>query len=231
MHGRSRGAHAVAAGADWLSYIFLALALSLDSFTVGLVYALRGLRLNWAGLLVVSATSMAVLGGAMLLGQGLAAGLAPPAARRAGAAILVGVGVWVLWQARSLRGRGVPAAPAGGGAADGAPVWRLRLPLLRVVVMILREPAAADLDRSGSISPAEAFFLGLALAADSLGAGLGAGLADFPPLLLAVLVGGAGWVSLALAAQIANRVPDRLSGRWELVHGLVLVALGLYRMW
>ena len=48
-------------------------------------------------------------------------------------------------------------------------------------------PDKADLDQSGSISAGEAFLLGLALALDAFGAGIGASMLGYSPALTAVL--------------------------------------------
>lgn len=205
----------------------------MDSLTVGLVYGARGIRLPARGLLVVSLTSAAVLGGAMLAGQAAAASLGAAWAQRVGAATLMAVGAWVSWQAWHSTG-GAPAAAGGMAAAPPpdapTPVLIWRVPYLRLVITILREPAAADVDRSGSINAGEALLLGLALAADSLGAGLGAGMAGFSPVWLPLLGGLGGWASLYAGSRLAARLPLRLHGRWGLLHGLVLVALGVTRL-
>lgn len=219
---------------NWLAAAMLAMALSVDSLAVGLVYGARGIRLPARGLLIVSLTSAAVLAAAMLAGEAAAVGLGARWARGAGAALLVAVGAWAAWQAwrPAAAWPGAPGTPAASAPAGGAPVPLLhwRIPSLRLVVTILREPAAADVDRSGSISGGEALLLGLALAADSLGAGLGAGMAGFSPLRLPLLVGLAGWLSLHAGSRLAARLPLGRHGRWGVLHGLVLVALGLTRL-
>lgn len=220
---------------ELFAYAALALALSLDSLAVGLLYGMRGIRLSLPGSAVVCLTSAVVLAAAAITGQALARSMDTTWAQRIGALVLVLVGIWAVAQAwRTTH----PAGPASVSLAPERPrdgqqqklVLTWRLPALRLVIQILREPAAADLDRSGSISSGEAVLLGLALAADSLAAGLGAGLTGFHPLPLAIMVGGAGWLSLLTATRLAASLPWRPRGRWALVHGLALVALGLYRL-
>ncbi|MFO7172365.1 MAG: hypothetical protein DIU70_005260 [Bacillota bacterium] len=216
--------------------VALALALSLDSLAVGLVYGGRRIRLPALGLLLAGGVSAAALALAMAAGALAGTGLGALWSRRLGAVFLMGAGGYALWQARhSARGgqNSRPAPPpAAGGGEEGA-VWRFtwRTRTLRLAVTVLREPAAADLDASGNISPPEAILLGLALAADSFAAGIGAGLAGFSPTLLPALAGLSTAGSLYLGSRLAARLPGRRDGRWEWIHGLVLLALGLIRLW
>lgn len=53
---------------------------------------------------------------------------------------------------------------------------------------VLSDPFQADKDKSGTISVSEAFFLGTALALDAFGAGLGAAMLGYAPIITAVLI-------------------------------------------
>lgn len=215
-----------------LAAFLLALALSADSLTVGLTYGARGIRLSGGALLVVSAVSGLVLGLAALVGRGVALTVGAQWVRQAGALVLLGIGLLACWHAvrqawRAPRGA-LPQSPQAEAGPQTLFTWRL--PALRLAVAILREPAAADVDGSGAISPAEAVALGFALAADSFGAGLGAGMAGLHLLPLALLTAAAGGVALFAGARLAARVSGRLAGPWGVVPGLVLIALGVTRL-
>jgi len=216
---------------DLISLAALALALSLDSLTVGLLYGVRGIRLSWSAMLIVSVATGLLLAIAMGGGRMMAGVLPPAVAQRFGATLLTAVGAWITYQTwRSHRRSGtsvqaVPTVPEG-----PLKVWRLRLGDIGIVIEILREPGAADLDRSGHINPLEACFLGIALALDSVAAGLGAAMAGFSPFGLP-LAAAAGSLGLMFAGSRGAKIlPFRLEGPWAMVHGLVLVLLGVYRM-
>jgi putative sporulation protein YtaF len=216
-----------------LSLALLALALSLDSLTVGLLYGVRGIKLPWTAMAVVSGASGLLLAGAMSGGRMLSELLPAGVAGRLGALLLVGVGLWISYQ--TWRSHKSPAAqppeptptPAPGGPLK---VWRLRLGSIGVVIEILREPGAADLDHSGHISLSEACFLGVALALDSVAAGLGAAMAGFSPVGLPLAAAGGSLGLMLLGSRAARLLPFKLEGPWAMLHGVVLVALGLYRM-
>jgi putative sporulation protein YtaF len=215
---------------DPISLVLLALALSLDSFTVGLLYGARGIRLSWSAMLVVSLATGVLLAAAMGGGRLAAAALPPHVAQRLGALLLTGVGCWVSYQ--TWRGGRTEPAPRTERQFPGPQrrVLNLRLGSVRLVVEILREPGAADVDHSGHINFLEAWFLGVALALDSVAAGLGAAMAGFSPYGLPLAAACGSLVLMFAGSRGARLLPFRLEGRWAMLHGLVLVGLGLYRM-
>ncbi|MFZ5824210.1 MAG: sporulation membrane protein YtaF, partial [Bacillota bacterium] len=108
--------------------------------------------------------------------------------------------------------------------------WRVKLGSIGIVIEILREPGAADMDRSGHINPMEAVFLGVALALDSTAAGLGAAMAGFSPLGLPLAAAVTNFGLLYAGSRWAAHLPFRLQGPWAAIHGVVLLMVGLYRM-
>lgn len=212
------------------SLALLALALSLDSLTVGLLYGVRGIKLPWGAMAVVSGASGLLLAVAMSGGRVLSEILPAGVAQRLGALLLVGVGLWITYQ--TWRSHGRPAATPEPSPGPGGPrkVWRLRLGSVGIVIEILREPGAADLDHSGHISLSEACFLGIALALDSVAAGLGAAMAGFSPVGLPLAAAGGSLGLMLLGSRAARLLPFKLDGPWAMLHGVVLVLLGLYRM-
>lgn len=219
---------------DPSTLIMLAVALSLDSLTVGLLYGSRRIRLPWTALLIVSLATALLLGLAMTGGSAVAGALPPQLARRIGAMLLAGVGAWITYQTwRSHRGGdegGLTRPRHTPGEEKRRAVLRLRFGSVGVVVEILREPGAADLDRSGHINPVEAIFLGIALALDSVAAGLGAAMAGYSPFGLPAAAAAGSFLMLLAGSRWAHYLPVRLEGRWAMVSGLVLCAVGLYRM-
>lgn len=211
---------------DPISLALLALALSLDSLMVGLLYGLRGIRLSWGAMGIVAGATGLLLMLSMAAGRFIATTLPPVVAGRLGAALLVGVGIWITYQTlRTHRRDAPPPAPE-----PLHKVWRVKLGSVGILIEILREPGAADLDHSGHITPMEAVFLGVALALDSTAAGLGAAMAGFSPLGLPMAATAATLGLLYAGSRWARVLPIRLEGRWAAIHGVVLLVVGLYRM-
>ncbi len=222
----------------------LAVALSLDSLGVGVAYGLRRIRLPRSLYLIVALCTGSLMGLSMVLGSHLSGYLSPLLARRAGGAILVGVGFWQLYQGwqgyrrqlgRAASGVGAAGAEAAAAPGAGAPlaprqVLKLDLRALGLVVQILVEPAAADVDQSGEIEVPESVALGLALGLDSLAAGFGAAMAGYGLALVPlVALTCAVFVRMGLGAGSIPRT-QRLLERAFFVPGILLMALGSLRL-
>lgn len=204
-----------------VSVLLLAISLSLDSLSVGLIYGARNLRMGLPARLVIGLASVGLSGFSMLLGRAVA-GLAPVhVARVIGALVLVGIGAAMTWRAWRPQAR----------CADGAPAaWQIRLRPLGLVIQIIREPVCADVDRSGEVSTAESLALGLALAVDSAAAGFGTALAGYQSWLLPPMVGLACTLLFSLGYRTGQRAAWRLSGRAALLPGVFLMGMGFIRM-
>lgn len=202
----------------WGEGVVLAAVLSLDALAVGMAYGLRGIKLPFLSLLLVSITCGLLFSVALGLG-GLAAGvLGTLASRWLGGLLLIATGIWV-----AIAPRGSSSSPTN-GCSFGLPV------------RVLRHPEESDLDRSGSIGEVEALVTGAALALDSLGVGLAATLSN-PSVWLgaALLVALGNGLALQLGVVWAHLWGVRdssaaKSGISELVPAVILVLLGLLRL-
>lgn len=206
-----------------LSVLALVLALSLDSFGAGLAYGLRAVRLRRGGYIIIALCTALLMGSSMAVGSGLAGLVSGYVARRLGALVLIGVGGWQLWQGwNGYRGSLNQSSPA--------PVARIGIRPLGLVIQILVEPTRADSDQSGEIDAVEALALGFALGLDALGGGLGASLAGFSWLAVP-LVSGACPLFVGLG-QRAGGLPSRqwLARKGFALPGLLIMALGFLRL-
>ncbi len=122
-------------------------------------------------------------------------------------------------------------ATAADVAAPQRTVWTLEIRQWGIVVQILRTPAAADMDRSGTITVGEAFLLGTALSLDAFGAGIGAAMVGFPPLVTSATIAAAGGLFLWMGTRVGFRVAG---WRWvrplTVLPGIILIAMGLLKL-
>ena len=109
---------------------------------------------------------------------------------------------------------------------------RRRFRALGLTILVIREPAAGDLDGSGAIDIGEALLLGFSLSVDMLGAGVGLALAGAGSVWLPPVVGIVQTICLTLGA-LAGRMLARLpvSNRaLACASGLLLAGLGAARL-
>lgn len=218
---------------ELLSVFAFAIALSLDGLGVGVAYGMRKIKIPVLSLVVISITSSTAIGLSMLFGHMVSNYVSAKTAEIIGAAILIAVGVWILVQTRrEHRDRqAAERAKVPAGAPEQEPLLYLKIKALGLVIQILREPAVADIDKSGYISIREAVFLGLALAMDALGAGFGAAMTGFRPLLTPIVVGLVkfGLVNLGLYTGRRYAV-NWLGDRAAILPGWVLILLGVTKV-
>jgi putative sporulation protein YtaF len=226
------------------SLVLLSFAVSLDGFGVGITYGVRKIKIPVSSILIISACSGLIILLSMMVGVALTNWMSPHGASMVGAIILIGIGLMALLQfvrsgdreadgGRRVNedGSGTLEGNGQGQALIDAPVLKMELKVFGFIIQILRTPSAADMDRSGSISPGEAFLLGTALSLDAFGAGIGAALVGFPPLLTAVLIAAASGLFL----WSGTRVGFWASGfRWvrqlSMLPGIILIAMGIFKL-
>lgn len=217
--------------------LLLALAISADGFAAGFAYGLRRVRLPFLSVLIVSFTSAAVFFLSMQAGGIITRLLSPDLAAKLGAVIIISVGLWSTQQSLTS-GHDCPqpatAHPGNGRemTGKGQQILKLRLRPFGLVIHILREPLSADFDASGAVSGWEAFALGLALALDALGAGVGASMTGFSAALTSVLVGVTKFAVLTSGVALGQLCGRRVCEHWVLRYlpGAVLVFLGVWRL-
>lgn len=227
--------------ASFISLLIIALSVSLDGCSVGLLYGARGIRIPPASLLVISGCSGLLLYMSMLLGDWLAHRLAPEAAMTMGAVILVAVGLWAIIQFFRSGKEERSAQPAEANLLSTSSMarpqrfaermlFRLELRKLGFVIQILRTPSAADMDRSGNISATEAALLGIALSLDAIGAGFGAALVGYGALVTALCITTASGLFVWLGTMLGRRVAGRLGRKLAVLPGFMLIGVGILKL-
>ncbi|OZB96499.1 MntP/YtaF family protein [Paenibacillus sp. XY044] len=238
-----------------LTLLLLALALSLDSFGVGITYGLRQMRISPLSIAIISLCSGVIIYVSMQVGVLLAQFVSPSIASIVGAVILIIMGSWSLtqmWIQKEKGGEGKDAkeahtsgmeghglqSPGGEGTLDPAhrvvpeqTVFSLEIRKLGVVIRILRTPSSADMDKSGSISGWEAMWLGIALSLDAFGAGLGAALLGFSPLLTAVVIALFSGTFLVVGMKTGLRFASQTwMRRFTVLPAILLIVMGIMKL-
>ncbi len=206
---------------EYLAILFFALAVSNDGFVAGMSYGVNKIKVPLLPLLIISSASGLAVSASMILGKGMAALMPSEVTGRLGALFIIIVALYFLMQA--CRSRLETLA-----VDEEEPILAFNIKPMGVIVQILKEPSRADMDCSGEISFKEAFFLGLALAMDALGAGVGVAMAGFSILYTAltvavlkfILISGGIIFGRVVKAQALKRV-------FIWIPGIILLAIGI----
>ncbi len=209
---------------DVVALVLLAFAVSLDSFTVGLTYGIRKVTIPTKSLIIILLCTFFILMVAMGIGSFIELFISYEAAEKLGGAILIGIGIWVLYQFFTSQKNDAETGKE-------YKVIEFEIKPFSVIVKILKKPMEADFDKSGSISSIEALFLGTALSLDAFGAGIGAALIDLPPILFPIVITISSMCFVLVGINIGKIIK---STRWmkslTVLPGLALIALGLFKM-
>jgi putative sporulation protein YtaF len=207
-----------------LSLVLLALAVSLDSFSVGFTYGLRKMQIPFKSIAIIACCSALTLMVAMLLGHLIEQFMSPVFAEKIGGIILIALGGWVLYQFFHPEKE-----------KDLLPhekvIINFEIKSLGIVINILKKPMVADFDKSGTITGVEAFMLGLALSLDAFGAGVGAVMLGFSPVYLAVAVAVLSSVLVFLGIKLGTSLSQKAwLQRFSFIPGIVLIIIGIWKI-
>ncbi|UII55143.1 sporulation membrane protein YtaF [Cytobacillus spongiae] len=207
-----------------LSLLLLALAVSLDSFSVGLTYGLRKMKIPFKSIAVIACCSALTLMVAMLIGNFIEKFISTELAESLGGVILILIGAWVLYQFfRPEKTKEI--------LPHEKIIVNFEIKSLGIVINILKKPMSADFDQSGTITGIEAVMLGLALSLDAFGAGIGAAMLGLSPIYLAFTVA----LMSSLFVFIGIKVGAIFSkNSWiqkiSFLPGILLIFIGVWKM-
>ena len=208
---------------ELLAIFMFAFAVSTDGFMVGIAYGVKKIRMPIVAMTIIFLASSLAVTIAMTLGKGLASFFNPIVAAHVGAIVLVLIGIYYLLQA------GLQRACNNTNGEDA--LLSLSVRPLGIIVQILKEPASADFDASGEISPQEAFFLGTALAMDAFAAGIGLAMTGFNILLTAITVGMLQFILINIGLTVGRIMEnERLKNISSLLAGIILLVLGTCKL-
>lgn len=213
-----------------ISIGILALAVSLDGFGVGVMYGIRKIRIPFLSILIISLCSGIIILGSMYIGVTMLQFLPQSTAKMVGAIVLMGIGIWAVIQ-MTLQKNNDPVDDIILSEKPEKRIIHIEIKSLGLVIDILRKPSNADVDRSGNISASEATLLGIALSLDAFGAGIGAALIGFSPLITSLVIAISSGVFITLGLRTGFLFS---SVKWvrklSVLPGFILILMGIFKL-
>ncbi|QKY70006.1 sporulation membrane protein YtaF [Lentibacillus sp. CBA3610] len=198
--------------------ILLIIGVSIDGFGVGMSYGMRRVRVPPAAIGIIMFCSGLIVYISMTIGHVLKSFITPGIADNIGGIILLVIGVYSLYNV--LRSKQEP--PAVTSSEDET--WNH-------FKTVMSQPQQADLDQSGSISLTEAVLLGIALAIDAFGAGLGAAMLGYSPIATALSIALMSGLLLLCGIRIGHHLAAK---KWTqkliLLPPFLLILLGIFNI-
>lgn len=210
---------------QFTSLLLLAFAVSLDSFSVGFTYGMRKMRIPLRSIFIIACCSAGTMLGAMVLGDLLTKIFPIYITEKLGGFILMLIGAWVLYQ--FFR----PTKEIGEGEEVEKTIINFEIKTFGIVINILRKPMTADIDKSGTITGVEAFLLGMALSLDAFGAGIGAALLGYSPIIMSVLVACMSSLFVSIGIK-SGHIFSRFSwmDKFSCLPGIILIMIGIWKL-
>jgi len=224
---------------DLATAILFTLALNMDSFAAGTAYGMRNIKVPIICVVIISLISMLTITVSMLAGKAAASliiSVIP--AHKIGGILLICIGLWALYQAlREIHGSPKNDTAECKKEAERStlclekPIVQLHISPLGIVIQVMKEPSKADLDRSGNISPAEAFLLGIALAMDALLAGFAVSMLGLSIPLITLTIGLGHFLLMTAGLTLGKYINGASWGqKLSILPGCILIVLGISKI-
>lgn len=215
--------------------LIIALALSMDAFGVGMAYGLKRIRVPLISMGIIALCTGFAMAVSMLFGQVLSNYLTIIPPEIIGAGILIAIGLFQLVQAiknRSVQEEALPVMSSTIYQQESdsyQTLLKINLSMFGLVIQVLKTPDIADVDRSGTISPAESILIGAALALDAFASGMAVtmtGISYYVILLVAAMTG----LMLHAGQMLTGKIPTGFLSTAKYLPGMVLIAIGIIKM-
>ena len=201
--------------------IFSAITLSLDGFAAGIIFGLRKLKISISARIWIAIFSSGFTGVSLFVGDYLGNSFSFLAGKIIGAVLLCFLGGFQIWRVF------FPKLPK---ASKATFLHTFRL--WGLTIQIMREPIKGDLNGSGVIEAKEAFFLGLSLSIDMLGAGVGLALSGLVNWMLIPIIGIVQSFGLWIGEKLGQKIGLVKFSRKvsSILSGILLCLLGVMRL-
>lgn len=205
--------------------LLLGFAVSIDGFVAGIAYGIKNISIPSISLCIVGITTTLCTGGAMAAACILGAFLNTRLAILIGAVLLTLIGLFSLYQEYII-------ANFHSSTENQTKVTHYVTFSVGCLVNVMAEPEIADIDHSKLISPLEAILLGLALGIDNMIATFAAALVSPLPLYTPITMGCIQVFVIASGIYTSRHfISDHFKNRIPYLPGLILILLGLIRLW
>lgn len=203
---------------SWPIFI-LALAISIDGFTVGITYGIRKIKIGFIPLLIIGSISTIIVFLTSSLGAVFASNIPVEAAKIIGSLILIGIGIWIIYSTYQNYMEEKKE--------ERELILSLKIKTFGIIINILKDPELADFDKSGTINYIEAVFLGLALALDAVGAGLGVGMTGLSTFFFPFVIGIVNILFVGAGVLFGEKLGDKLPDYFIIISGFIIICLGI----
>jgi putative sporulation protein YtaF len=188
----------------WLIILGFAISSSVDNLGVGISYGIRNIRISLTANLLVAVICFVFSEAGILFGKWLSNIMPGVLPLLVGAFLLFIIGLRII----------LLAAPRKNQLSNNEITPKVGQ--TQSITAILENPEIADIDKSGEIGLGEAIILGIALSANALTNGLGAGLLGLSPLAISLTAAAGSFITVWFGVSLGQKVADVRIGSYTL---------------
>lgn len=212
-----------------LSYIILAISVSIDALGIGITYGFRNTKISNLAKIVLFVISVFITWISVFIGDGISKIFSESFTAIIGTVILVGMGFFMIYQALNNKKKVqniqvVKSEPK---------IYRFFIEFLGITIQIIRNPISSDLDNSKKIDVKEAFYIGIALSIDSICIGICSSIIGFTSILFPILVATFQLAFLSFGKLLGEKIssisniPENI---WNVLSGILLICIGISKL-
>lgn len=204
-----------------LSYIVLALSVSIDSFGIGITYGLKNTKINLSAKIILFVISFVITSLSVFLGDFISSFLSPFISKMFGSFILICIGIIIIYN--------VFKSPT----VKEPKTYNLLIKSLGITIKIIHNPMYSDLDSSKIIDARESFYLGLALSLDSIGIGIAGSILGTGSILFSLFVALFQLFFLSMGNILGKNISSKIhfsDNFWTLLSGILLIIIGFLKL-
>lgn len=211
----------------FITYLVLALSVSIDSFGIGITYGIRNTKIFRTAKVILFAISILVTSLSINLGACLSNVFSETFTKWIGACFLILMGLWIIYQALNTKKEEEKTE-----TTVSSTIYQFMIRFLGITVQIIRNPISSDLDHSKGIDWKESIYLGLCLSIDSLCIGICSSMIGYSSILFPILVATFQLIFLSVGRILGNKIfsisniPENI---WSTLSGVLLICIGVSR--
>ena len=190
-----------------LSTLFLAISSSIDSFGIGITYGIKNTKISLIGKIILFIIALIAAHFSIFFGDIIQKILPSFLEKIIGCLLLIIIGIYICFEALKSNKKSSN---------------------------IFNDPISSDIDDSKTIDAKEAVFLSIALSLDSLCIGIGGSMTDIDLKLFPLLVATFQFLLLNFGSYIGikiNRICKLPENIWSILSGVLLIAIGVFKLW
>lgn len=205
--------------------LIFAVALSIDALGIGLSYGIRKIRISILAKTIICGISVLFTELALLIGGAALYMLPATVSKFIGSGMLFLLGLFIIFEAIFKKEKNEERC-------SKEKISSFSLKHIGITVKIIKDPMLCDFDKSASIDPLEAIYLGVALSIDSFGVGIGSAATGIDSIFIPIFVGAFQILFLCVGGFLGKKVSksSKIDSKvFVLISGILIVALAIVR--